>query len=492
MTGQSQFARYASKFSYNTSSPALCPDEQRIISREDLGFYHGLIVGAVLNFGNREVPLSPEIYFHPLSHCIRQHTQLSVVVRDAHTNKAFFEYVPTVNLKEHVSIHEPVSADRDESAAIQEVLRLNLDVPFPSGTPPWKIIVLPLQSSRCFMAYVYSHAIGDGVSGAAFQRTFLNAWPESLEEQHTAPAIIARPTTPLPAPFDTSERLSISWLFLLIPQITVLLPAFVRDWLGLQVGISPIDDGTWTGAPAAFDHQTSSSKVVLRVIPAPIIESVLRASTSHDATLSGTLQQVVARALIQAIPNPDINNLVSQQAINMRGSIGVPDEQMGNFFSGYYIAHLRKHCSSGPLSTVEWESAAETSKNLEEAAARLEDQPIGLLRYLSSIRNWLLGKIGKRRDNSFEVSNAGMIELDAQGQHAVTAGKHIRVETMVFAQPGHVSSAPLAFNFISLKGGPLAFTVTWPEGALNMPVNEEQFVEGVCSSIMASLENLSK
>ncbi|KAF7528749.1 hypothetical protein G7054_g10062 [Neopestalotiopsis clavispora] len=478
MAGQSRFARYAS------------PDEQRIISREDLGFYHGLIVRAVLSFGNGEVPLSPQTYFYPLSHCIRQHPQLSVVVRDAHTNKAFFEYVPTVNLKEHVSIHESVSADRDESAAIQEVLRLNLDVPFPSGIPPWKIIVLPLQSSRCFMAYVYSHAIGDGVSGAAFHRTFLNAWPESLEKQITAPALITRPTTPLPAPFDTPERLSISWSFLLIPQMTVLLPAFVRDWLGLQVGISPIDAGTWTGAPAAFDHQTSCSKVMLRVIPALIIESALRASTLHNATLAGTLQQVVARALIQAIPSPDITNLVSQAAINMRGSIGVSDEQMGNFFSGYYIAHPRKHYSSGSLSTIEWESAAETSKNLEEATARLEDQPIGLLRYLPSIRNWLLGKIGKRRDNSFEVSNAGIIDPDAPGRTAGMTSKHIRVETMVFAQPGHVSSAPLAFNFISSNGGPLTFTVTWPDGALNVPVDEEQFVEGVCSSIMTSLENL--
>ncbi|KAJ0281021.1 hypothetical protein COL940_005966 [Colletotrichum noveboracense] len=124
----------------------------------------------------------------------------------------------------------------------------------------------------------------------------------------------------------------------------------------------------------------------------------------------------------------------------MRKSVGVPSDEMGEFVSATYLVHP-KLTSAGPLSDAEWLAASSSTKAFAETAATLQDQPIGLLRYLPSVRKWLLSKLGQRRDCSHEVSNVG------------------------------------------------AFEVTWPTGALGVPeVEEDAVVDTICTSIQADFE----
>ena len=126
------------------------------------------------------------------------------------------------------------------------------------------------------------------------------------------------------------------------------------------------------------------------------------------------------------------------------------------------------------------------TKKLAECAVTLQDQAIGLLRYIPSIKKWTLGKIGSLRDSSYEVSN--LLVFDGSGE-----GNQCRITNMVFAQPASPPSAPLVFNFVSVKGGSLMCAITWQEGALGIPLEKEKaFVDEICSSMRTDFENLGK
>lgn len=462
-----------------SSYHATGPNEQRTISREDLGFYHAVIVGAVYEFGDGFSIDSPRSLFGPLARCIEQHPFLAVVVGGRHANKSFYERPAQINLEDHVEVLDPVLGEGSKRLdAMEEVQRSNLDRPFSHEIPPWRIVVLPLGSSEYFVAFAWSHMIGDGLSGASLHRSLLDAFRSISMTGPPAPSVITPPRQPLGLPFDTPQRLPISWAFLLGPLIAHFLPKLIANWLGLKPQASTLDDGTWTGPPAFFDPEKCRTKIVLRVVNSSAVDKAVRVARLHDAKLTGFLHQAIARGMSKALAGPDTINFVSQTAVNMRNSVGIPRDEMGEFVSGTYITHP-KILSSGPLSENEWAAARLSTKKLAETAATLQDQPIGLLRYVSNIRGWLNGKLGQRRDCSQEVSNIGAFEDEDPGR-----ASRAKINLVVFSQPGHVSSAPICFNIASVKNGSLAYTVTWPTGALGIDESQEETtVESICESI---------
>ncbi|ROT42017.1 hypothetical protein SODALDRAFT_303010 [Sodiomyces alkalinus F11] len=491
------FLRYAS------------PNELRTISREDVGFYHAVIVGAIYDFDSEGDPLSSSFYFHPLRVCIEEQPFLCVAVSDMHTDKAFYQRVPRINLEEHVLIDTDNGSatvkghGTDDLRAMQRALEANLDRPFPRGVPPWRIVVTPLPSSpsRCFIAFCYSHTVGDGPTGLSFHRTFLRAFHTTFRDKPLSNAV-ETPQTPFPIPFDTPERLPISWSFLLSPLLSLVFPRFLTQWLGLRSGASTVDAGTWTASPIHFNPHKSRTRIALFEIEAAVLEKALRAARKHDAKLTAVLGQLVARALSRVIPDKGVTNFVSQTPVNMRGAVGLPEDQTGQFVSASYVRHERALCGrssedssngrgSGVLSEQEWTAAAAATREFATCAATLQDQPIGLLRYLPSVRKWTLGKMGEPRDSSFEVSNVGVFD-----EAPALAGDDDRrgalgIRRMVFAQPGQVAGPPIAFSVVSLKGGSLVCTATWRAGALGVSDDEEEsLVDRLCALVKADFEAL--
>ncbi|KAJ5612467.1 hypothetical protein N7510_005661 [Penicillium lagena] len=468
------------------------PNERRTISREDLGFYNALVIGAIYEVASEEIDVnSAQSFIPPLKHCILTYPYLSVVVKDKHTEKPAYEGVSTINLEDHISIiHD--SDSHGETATLQKILPPILDRPWPADIPPWRIVVLPLVApddsavTRCFIAFAFSHTLGDGMVGLAFHRTFLDAWRQKTCTDEKRSFLVTPPTRTLSAPFDTPERLPISWKFLLGPLMAVYLPKSLAGILGLRAAASTVDAGTWTGSRMSFDPAAFNSRVRLLEIEAPIVQKALQVSRSHDAKLTAIVHQLIVRALSKAIPNPDITNFVSQTAVDMRGSIGTPGYTWGLFVSGHHEVIPRLTHITPALSDEMWAAASSMTKKLAACATRLQDQAIGLLRYAPSIRNWTLGKVGQRRDGSYEVSNLLAFDDTDDG-----ASPKYKISKMVFAQPANVLSAPLVFNIVSVKGRSLVCAVSWQAGALGVPLEEEDlFVDGICSSLQADFEAL--
>ncbi|KAJ3540862.1 hypothetical protein NM208_g4867 [Fusarium decemcellulare] len=477
MTQGAEFLRYAS------------PNELRTIAREDAGYYHAVIIGAVYEFADGVDVKSPQTFFHPLKRCIEEHPFFCVTVGDRHSDKAFYQRVPSINLEDHISIIEDPAVTADPLNAIGKSLVPELGLPFVAGKVPWRIVVLPLEQSRCFIAFSFSHMIGDGPTGVAFHKTFLAGCIDTPEDKPSA--VVVPPAKPLPAPFDTPERLPISWSFLLAPFIANFIPHFIVKLLGLRVSASTINEGTWTGAPMFFDLEKYQNKLKIREIEAPLLQKAVQTSREHDAKLTGVIEVLIARALSKAVPDAKVTNFVSQTAINMRRSLGISDDVGGVMVSGCNLTYARSN-ASGPLTEEEWASARSSTKELAKTATTLQDQPIGLLRFLPSVRKWTLTKLGKSRDSSFEMSNVGAFDA---GQGASEAGgKQAKMTKMVFTQPGHVTGPPIAFNFAAVKGGNLVYTVTWQPGALGLGLSEDQeeaVVEDICATLQQGFKDLA-
>ncbi|KFA77669.1 hypothetical protein S40288_02721 [Stachybotrys chartarum IBT 40288] len=457
------------------------PNEQRTISREDLGFYNAVVVGAIYDFGEGVDPHVQETFFHPLTECIQQNPWLCVIVGDSDTDESYYERVRHVNLVDHVEIYIDRNV-KDELVSIKQVVEANLNITFPVAIPPWKTTVLPLSARRCFVSFAFSHAIGDGMSGPVFHRSFLSALRHMKEG---APALVETPHQTLPPPFDTPERLPVSWSFLLRPLIAALMPKLLVNLLGLQSSASTPDKGTWTPTAIFYEPRTYRSRAQMFEVSAVHLDRVIHLSRSHGAKLSGTFNQLVTRALSKNMPATDVTNFISITAINMRKSIGAPETEMGEFASGSFVTHPRS-TTVGPLTEDEWARAEESTRQYASSAAQLQNQPIALLRYAPSIRKWTLSKIGQRRDCSFELSNIG----NFQGGTIDEADSGVSIVKMVFAQSGSVIGPCLFFNIASVKGSNLVCTVTWQEGALGIDGDESNFVDRVCGTLKEELESL--
>lgn len=470
------------------------PNERRTISREDVGFYHALVIGAIYEIPSGGIDVhSARSFVAPLTSCLQEYPYLGVVIKDRHTEQSFYEATSRVNLENHISILQQAPSDAEENSSIQKCLPEILDRPWLADLPPWRIVVLPLASedpklTRCFIAFSFSHALGDGMVGVAFHRTFLNAFRQPSDAEELS-FMVTTPKAALSEPFDTPERLPISWSFLLGPLIGAYLPKFLGKLLGFRASASTVDACTWIGSPMFFDPtDAETSRVKLLEIEAPLVQKALQVSRSHDTKLTGTMHQMVIRALSKAVPDANITNFVSGTPVDMRASVGTPALTWGLFVSGYYEMHPRCSDATEPvLSEESWTAASSMTKSISACAATLQDQAIGLLRYVPGIRKWTLSKIGQQRDSSYELSN--LLAFDNEDGEK----QNCRVAKMVFSQPGNVTSAPLVFNVIGVKGGSLMCTVSWQAGALGVPLDEERsFVDGICLSIRTDFEALTK
>ncbi|KAF9769965.1 hypothetical protein IL306_012526 [Fusarium sp. DS 682] len=471
MTAKVEFLRYAS------------PNEMRTIAREDVGYYHAVVIGAVYEFADEVYIKSPTTYVNALRRCVEEHPFFCVIVGDRNTDKGFYERVASINIEEHINFVEDENAQTDSLEAIGRSMKTEIDRPFVAGIPPWRIVVLPLGSSQCHIAFSFSHTIGDGITGVAFHKTFLAGLRES--PAIVPSSIITPPNKPLPEPFDTAERLPISWSFLLAPLLAECMPYFLVRLLGLRVSASYVNDGTWTATPIFFNPVAYHNKLKIRQIEASQVNRVIQLARTHDARLSGVMHQLITRALSKAVKDNNVTNFVALTAINMRRSIGMSNDVASDVASGCYTVHLRS-AATGPLSEQEWASAAEATKEFAITSTKLEDSAIGLLRYVPSIRKWTLGKIGKKRDSSYEFSNVGAFDGNTANDDKV------KVSKLTFGQPGYVGGCPICFNIASVKNGDLVYTVTWQPGALGLgdDAAEEKIVEEICDDVQRGFNEI--
>jgi hypothetical protein len=418
---------------------------------------------------------------------LKEHPQLSVTVKNSETEKPYYTPCSIIDLEKHIDIL-PVAKETSDLEAIEKATPSILDGRLPKNSPPWKIIVLPLmlandeRPSMCFIAFAFSHALGDGISGLAFHKSFF----AGLRNHENANGDEAADGA-MPKPFDTAKNMPISWSYLLAPALGAYLPKAVAKALGFRAAVSTVTSTTWVGNDAIFLDADYRSGARLFALDTATVSRLVQECRKHDTKLTSLFHQVIVYALSNSLPEGSaVDNFASQTAINMRHHVKTSNDEMGLYVTGYFDVHPRTKDTSKI-----WESANEMNKKLHECSNTFLDQSVGLLRYVPSMRSWIAGKIGARRDSSYEVSNLLAFEPGVEGQNQ--EGKGWSLENMVFAQPANVTGSPLDFNFVARKGQDLVCSITWQIGALGVgdEKKEYEFVDNVRKDIIKSVQVLT-
>ena len=110
-----------------------------------------------------------------------------------------------------------------------------------------------------------------------------------------------------------------------------------------------------------------------------------------------------------------------------------------------------------------------------------------MLRYVSDIRGYFTGKVGQKRELSFEVSNVGVVDFgQADGGEEVKNGVW-SASRMLFSQSANVTGAPVTFGVCSVKGGETCLSAVWQTNVI-----ERSFVEELLADFEEIIEQVVK
>jgi hypothetical protein len=92
---------------------------------------------------------------------------------------------------------------------------------------------------------------------------------------------------------------------------------------------------------------------------------------------------------------------------------------------------------------------------------------IGALRFIPDFRQNLKAKMGKKREDSFAVTNLGVFDgmVIANGNDGET-DREPRIRGMIFTQSCHVNGSGLQFCIMSIMGGEMTIGVSWQDGTV--------------------------
>ncbi|KAE9368849.1 hypothetical protein N431DRAFT_470533 [Stipitochalara longipes BDJ] len=343
--------------------------------------------------------------------------------------------------------------------------------------PLWKLIIVQskaLSSEKTVFDAIFAwhHAIADGLSGMVFHR--------SLQEALNGPAIIAMAdhtikisdTISLFPPQEEMIKFKISWSFLLAAVWHTMRP----KWL------FPDSSPPWTAANVPTNTENFEPHIKLISIPSEDVASILSACREQKTTLTGLFQALIVSSLAIRVPNA--TSFTSSTPFSPRSISGISSTsdiavQVCSHSSKHtpdVIAAIRASSDSAQATHQIWTVARSFRNSLAADMAQMpRDNVVGLLQYAGSIHNMFLSKLGKRRDDTFQVSNIGTFKND------IREGEW-RIERMFFTQCGMAGSA-FYFNATSVVDGPLSISVTWMEGDI-----EEQLIGNIVADVRYALK----
>jgi hypothetical protein len=348
--------------------------------------------------------------------------------------------------------------------------------------PLWRVVVAEHQSDTAGspasgdfdtssadtmfdVGFFYNHAIGDGLSGAAFHLDFLDALnalgAETASSKTASEPVIEIPKLELLPNLEEAGRFPLSIKFI--------------GWeIIKEFVIGDKDPERWTGPPVMFSPETPPKTRMLTIVLDSTISAKISARCRHNkATITPLLTILIARHLANAYPK--YSRFLGTIAIQLRRFTGVSNRQMVNQVSGVTV-----NCSTkggkGYVSCnlVDWEAIRTCRSVIDGAAKSPANQITILLKFLSKIEEFFWSRVGKERSWSFEVSNVGLVDGGLYGDGIAKLGR------LVFSQSANVAEAPYVFSMASVNGGDMAIALTWQEGVLE---------EAKAKQVMEALES---
>jgi Alcohol acetyltransferase len=394
--------------------------------------------------------------FCALAIVIERHPALSAIVMDEDSNEPYFARLPKINLEDAVTFltrQEPVTGN-GRDVELDNILEIQHNTPFKEGhgtLPYWRlIIVTPPRAEEEFVAsFIFHHSLGDGTSGMVFHRDFFAALCTN------------------PSPLTNTIVLPVNAP--LHPNLEALLPFATPP-----VSASPNPTKLWSGTNIIPPTRSNFHSLILS---AKTTTRLLQACKLHGTTLTSTLPVLIASAIFSAIPDT-FDSLECTIPVSLRRFLPEP---ISENVIGVYLDAFSAHYDRTPNAHALWPEA-QRSRGLINDYLKTNGEKVNVAKFkqIRDMRAFFLGRVGKERGTSFDVSNLGIMKVEADEKEPWKMGK------VVFSRSAFVSGSAIAAGVVTGADGCLTIGFCWQERVV-----ENAMVEIVIETVRARIESIA-
>lgn len=442
------------------------------------------------------------LIYDAVARVIGAHPSLSAVPLEEDTQSPYFVRLPSIDLSRAITFltrerpWESQSQARDTE--LDELLERQHNLNFKDGLgelPFWRLLILQSSDDHTSFvaAFIVHHAIADGASALAFHRSFLSALSTISHtlptgDQSEAATRIVSPDTPLLPNLEALHPLKLTIPFLVRAQW--------NEWFPTK------STGLWTGQAITDDLSVRTTRLSTLSFSRDITQGLLAASRAQSTTLTATIEVAFAVAIFAHLGESDHGKEYS--TLHADGTIGlrrllppdmIDEDSMGTFVSRYVQDHHRptgltaKGSKEGRLlEHFSWDEARSVNATIaSELAKNGINVEIALLRWVGDFHQFFSGRIGQKRETSFEVSNLGMVKVHAKDAGDQSDPSPWTLGRVVFSQSAGVTGAALQASLVTGMDGGINIAVTWLDGIV-----ENQWVADVLRSLEGLLQDLAQ
>ncbi|KAL2141593.1 hypothetical protein VTI28DRAFT_2195 [Corynascus sepedonium] len=477
----------------------LGPCEIYSSSRHALGFYK-----CVANTCQYSVPLArlqgQDIYGmlkQALANIVVAIPSLGVGISGQDSSKPQFVQQASINLGDHFEFLERKCEDlAAHDAMLVGILQDQHDRNWPNveHRPPWKLTVIAWGAlggeADMFVfdaVFAAHHSIADGRSTALFHKAFLG----ELNRPSGQPAALSGSTLNLKGvapqahsqPQEELVKFSTSWGFIVRTLWHELAPA----WLQGRQPPAP-----WAGKIITLDPCQTRLRIVR--VPSTAVPNILAACRARQTTLTPFLHAMILASLSKQLPPEKAAAFRSTTPIDLRPFIdhsssngrnlnlfGVFVTGQTHTFDAPTIAALRQ----GPSTDKIWEVAAGLRSSMKQHLNNVpKDDIMSILGWVPNWRDFWLSKVGRARQDTWEVSNIGSFP-GCQGAKDDVGGW--KIQRSLMSQSAAVAGAAIAVSVAGVAGGELDIVLGWQE-----EIVETSTVESLAADLQCWLDRLGR
>ncbi|KAI9163055.1 putative alcohol acetyltransferase FCK4 [Paramyrothecium foliicola] len=409
-----------------------------------------------------------------------QHPFLQVGIVDEDARKPSYTQLDSMDLKHHVQWRE-IGAAEDASAAVQDVLRAEMDLRTEDQDtrPGWRLIVLHSPVPQFLdIILMWNHTTFDGMSAKILHEDILHYLNTPVSAEN-APVIKDRvlklPSSQLKVPLAQEKMYKFTTTagYACTEVWKEFAPESLTGMKAVHVNWAPLS------------HQPIQTGLLFLTVDKHMLQTILAKCRSHKTTITGLLHALLAVSFAQQLPRSDAPRFMGETAINMRRytprSKEVNNERtIANIISTlnttFDVEKVRERCKSSltgtdRLSNLEecvWELAEYARSDIEKELKRgLKNTRVGLMKLIPDWREHHRLTMKKPRTLSWILSNIGVFDGNPQNSAATTEAAPWTIQNSVFALSCMPQGGVIELCAVGVKGGDLCINVSWHEPAVS-------------------------
>ncbi|KAL7949722.1 alcohol acetyltransferase [Trichoderma barbatum] len=450
-------------------------------SRHRLGIYRCVTVACRYLHPSSSHPdgttISPS-FFAALATVVKDQPMLRVGITGDDTNNAHFTHIPSIDLRNHVSvIAVPCQSVQEYEDRVAEHQGWEHDQMYEdlAVRPPWRIAILRPSSDNADVQaqlkgqedvfFAFHHSLMDGTSGRRFHEMLLTTPPYQGQQPPVEPELVLsfpEPPSSLPEPQEQVVNFTLSISYTLKTLWSALGPSI------LQAPKQPI----WNAIPIDISMPYKTRVKPVDISP-EALSTLLSACRSRSVTITALMHSFVLASLSSRIASPtEAPAFAAATPINLRPFASSMDPA--------YVSSLRcmvaattHHFSPNAVSALRAPGADTTAliwQNAEvvktELTTKLNSMPkddiMAMLKFIGDWFSFWRGRDGKPRAESWEISNIGVLKNPDAAQQADVP----RVTRMLFTNGAMAAGPPVAVNIASVAGSKLTVGLSWQDAVV--------------------------